>query len=376
MRKTAPTIIILVIALFAASISAQDNFSYSGTRPLSLGRAFVGLADDENALFYNPSGLTRVQIRKIAVSGIYQYYSWEIDISLLEGINPNFSEKGFSLSYIMKSIGISYTIMGNGWWDDIEMGSVNLPPGETFEVKPVYYDHSVTAAYAREVYSGLSLGVTAKYMHSVNPYEGTPGEVEELMENQHGVTFGVGILYSPLEYLSFGLNVDNVLFSKINYVVPNDFGTHVLMDELPRNLSLGLVYHPHRNVSLLADVRNLLEDNIKAIMYDADFAFKRSYHVGCEWRVIPAVIVRAGYFHNSRWSELPDPICSAPFECVYGPFGYDSYDNFTFGIGLGYRNYHFDFGMRADNRQSKMEVHPIRLRDNTLMGALTLAVAF
>jgi hypothetical protein len=373
MKKTTSTIIILVVVSFATSISAQDNFSYSGTRPLSLGRAFIGSADDENALFYNSAGLTQVQFRKITLSGIYQYYSWEYEISLLSGINPNYSERGFSLSYIMKSFGISYTLMGNGWWDNLEIGNV-YTPGETFRVKPVYYDHSVTAAYAREVYSGLSLGVTAKYMHSVNPYEGTPSGAEELIENQHGVTFGLGILYSPLEYLSFGLNVDNILFSKINYVVPNDFGMHVYMNKLPRNVSFGLAYHPHRNVSLLADVRNLLEDGIKDIIYDADFAFKRSYHVGCEWRVIPEIIIRAGYFHDRRWSDLPDPTCSAPFECVYGPFGYDSYHNFTFGIGLRYRNYHVDFGMKADNRKSKMEENPIRLRDNTLMGAVSLAI--
>lgn len=41
-----------------------------GARPAALGGAFTALADDQNALFYNPAGLARLDSRFIALADI------------------------------------------------------------------------------------------------------------------------------------------------------------------------------------------------------------------------------------------------------------------------------------------------------------------
>ena len=54
----------MVILLFALLVSGEQYSNVAstfelgmGARPLAMGGAFVGLADDGNALFYNPAGL-------------------------------------------------------------------------------------------------------------------------------------------------------------------------------------------------------------------------------------------------------------------------------------------------------------------------------
>lgn len=63
MKKTT---ILLILALFAFFLAAHKGFSayepsalIRGARPLAMGGAFVAIADDHNAIFYNPAGITQ-----------------------------------------------------------------------------------------------------------------------------------------------------------------------------------------------------------------------------------------------------------------------------------------------------------------------------
>jgi hypothetical protein len=58
-------LITLLLFLFLAStaIAAELPHFHKGVRPLGMGGAFTAVADDENALFYNPAGLNRVEKR-------------------------------------------------------------------------------------------------------------------------------------------------------------------------------------------------------------------------------------------------------------------------------------------------------------------------
>src|SRR3989344_3428069 len=51
MRKYLPVILWILLSV---TVLGQDNL---GARPMGMGGAFVGLADDENAIFTNPAGV-------------------------------------------------------------------------------------------------------------------------------------------------------------------------------------------------------------------------------------------------------------------------------------------------------------------------------
>jgi hypothetical protein len=65
-------IVFVIMALFSLGsghelMARQYPSLYRGVRPLGMGDAFIALADDENALFYNPAGLSRLSMTQIAV---------------------------------------------------------------------------------------------------------------------------------------------------------------------------------------------------------------------------------------------------------------------------------------------------------------------
>jgi hypothetical protein len=62
---------ILVVAFILSSASGVPAKEYStlhrGVRPLGMGGAFTAVADDENALFYNPAGLSEISTLQLGV---------------------------------------------------------------------------------------------------------------------------------------------------------------------------------------------------------------------------------------------------------------------------------------------------------------------
>lgn len=62
MRKRSILLSFALSFSFSYSAFAQDlQWTHFGPRPLAMGNAFVAIADDYNALFYNPAGLARLQ---------------------------------------------------------------------------------------------------------------------------------------------------------------------------------------------------------------------------------------------------------------------------------------------------------------------------
>jgi len=53
-------ITILILTVAKTAIAKEYPSIYRGIRPLGMGNAFTAVADDENALFYNPAGLSKM----------------------------------------------------------------------------------------------------------------------------------------------------------------------------------------------------------------------------------------------------------------------------------------------------------------------------
>jgi hypothetical protein len=72
--KTALLVIVAVYGASAGGASAQGLIGLfeleEGARPAAMGGAFVGLAEEEHALFYNPAGLA--YLRELHVSGLFE----------------------------------------------------------------------------------------------------------------------------------------------------------------------------------------------------------------------------------------------------------------------------------------------------------------
>jgi len=351
---------------------AQEPYFYDGTRALSMGKAFSALSDDENALFYNPAGLMRVEGRRVSLSGYIQQYSWEITESGLEGFAPNFTDRGFIVSYIQNRFGISYSLTGKGWWESFKDGErdIYMPEGTTtYSNRPVNYEHCLTACYAHKILPRLDIGLTGKYLHF------SPHIDSERFGDRDGLTFDLGLLLYPVDRLSIGLDLINAVSRDMNCYIYNDYTTVAFLSELPVNLTAGIAWLPTDPLTITADVRNILQDDVKSAVNDYDLEFRRSWHLGVEWRKKSWMALRAGYYRGEKPVERVY-MGGVVFDTTHS-YKYGTYNNFSLGAGFLYREFTLDIGFKFDDRSSKMDESTTSdLRDSTVMGSASVSYSF
>ncbi len=61
MRRFSWLLLLCFFCLASQSLASEKRWTHYGLRPLGMGNAFVAVADDYNALFYNPAGMARIK---------------------------------------------------------------------------------------------------------------------------------------------------------------------------------------------------------------------------------------------------------------------------------------------------------------------------
>jgi hypothetical protein len=328
-------VILLLTPVFLSRVYAQGEATVlfliinPGARQGGMGEAGVGLADDANAIYWNPGGLA------------FQYNDPEVDrkgeASLMH-VNwlPQFNLSDMYYDYAagryylqdigMVGLAIQYISYGESIWtgpdSPDELGRFN-----SSEV-------SITGSYALKVKENVGLGVNLKYIHSrLSPIEVTVG-TEKGKGISSGFAVDLGVLYHPewAQKLSLGANISNI-GPKMSYV------DYAQADPLPTNLRLGFAYHlvksQFNTLTFVYDTNKLLvnRDSTKvdgvfeAMLYSSwtngDVLKKFTHSFGLEYWYTNLIALRAGYFYE-------DP--SAGGRKFY-----------TFGGGLRYSVFGFDF---------------------------------
>ena len=139
-----------------------------GAKAAAMGESFVAVADDPSALYWNPSGIARLE--GISVLGSYIQWPAEIAFSTV-GVTYNLGARG--------SVGVSFSTLTTGY---MNVRTVFHPEGtgEVFTASDVI----VGLTYARNLTDRFSFGGTVKVVRE---------ELEEYSDT--GVAFDVGTLY-------------------------------------------------------------------------------------------------------------------------------------------------------------------------------------
>ncbi len=157
----------------------------AGARSLGMGDAFVALADDLNASYYNPAGL--VQLKSIEVQAMYAGYY----LGLGESIGDGFIGYGQKLKEEMGAFGLGY----------LERRTSELYKEITFAV-------SYAKGFKAEKFS---IGASLKYRYkSYKPeYDmSEPSQLDPVFQggsSASGVSVDLGFLYRPVDFFSFGV---------------------------------------------------------------------------------------------------------------------------------------------------------------------------
>jgi hypothetical protein len=281
MRKLLLLITILMLTLVPMSLAGVGDKAgtsgadflkiVSGARPSGLGGTFVAVADDLNAVNWNPAGLTSFRGQALATN----YGAWfeDADFGSLTYGFPISAERSryFCADFSYFRYGMMKRITSLDVYGlPIEQGQFGAS------------DSAFTVAYAQTMDDNLtdrgqiSMGIAAKLIHR---------EIDGMGADAIGADFGV--ILQPSRALKFGLSVQNV---------GGEVAFEKESDPLPLTTRLGASYQlPFVNNSHRAFIAM---DMIKCI----DSPYRVA--TGVEYWFKDMFSLRAGYKTNSDASDL------------------------------------------------------------------------
>ena len=238
-----------------------------GTRATGMGSAFVALADDPSALYWNPAGIAKVN----GVGFIVDHTLWIADINYnFLGLTYNLGDFG--------TIGVSFTTSNIG---DMKVTTVDQPDGtgETFTAN----DAAFSVAWAIQLTENFSIGFNPKFVYrSIWKTSST------------AIAIDMGVQYvTPFDGMILGMSISNFgtkmkLEGNSALVLydpdPNSSGNngnipaYLQTDdwELPLNFRVGVAYEPvkidQHKVAVAFDALHL-SDNYESINVGSEYTF-------------------------------------------------------------------------------------------------------
>ena len=233
-----------------------------GARALGMGGAFVGVADDATAGFWNPAGLVQIQMRTFGAS--FRKMTLDRRLGYITYCQPIRKEATISLSWT--NAGVS-DVMGRN-----EEGEI------TEEIKN--YENAVELFFARKILNELSVGVRIGYV-----------QYNLANISAYGLGFGFSAFGKPIQKLRLGAAVENLgmkySWTSGDYWKRFDRRGSSSKDEFPINLRFGASY-------LLLEDRILVCSEI-----DKNAKQKEKIHLGIEGWILENLAARAGYDKGS-----------------------------------------------------------------------------
>lgn len=329
-----------------------------GVRPLGMGGAFVGVADDQNAIFYNPAGITQRQGGLYTLFDIqasvsedtmkfYEFYkdnedklkdfdklSTQDQIDLINDINnkvisykPVVRASFPNMSYINNRFGAglfgqaeagfqfnrSLIIPSISFWGNVDViGAVPF----AFKFMSLPY-----------LPGSISLGATAKLIKRARFEELNKSvlefdEFDPQLQWGAGVGADVGVLYQPTSRWNIGVQVTDVNettihFEEITATKSGQVTKESFDGKIPSELNAGVAfipakiyYWPGKYIStndrllFLFDVRDMMNPNEPLL----EATFWKKVHMGAEYRWGPLSIrggFNSGYMSFGAGARVP-----------------------------------------------------------------------
>ena len=231
-----------------------------GARALGMGSAFVAVADDSSAAFWNPAGLAKLQ--QAEATFMHADLTMDRDYNFLNYAHPLVNSDGESrgvvaLSHMRFGVdGIPETRMATARTDGTPLtgdepatrSDGSYTPGENVYIFSYFSDteKNTFGTYARKLGNRIYGGVNVKYLQ------------HDLFTNSaDGWGMDLGFLYEASEKATVGLSVRD-LGSSLKW--DTESGRE---ENLPTTTTFGIAYQARSNLLLAADINKVQDMNPK-----------------------------------------------------------------------------------------------------------------
>ncbi len=381
----------LILGLSTLALANGLNLNSLGSRALSMGGAFVGLADDFSTIYWNPAGLSHFKTKHLGFyatdiipSGTYLFQQ-PTDAGLLTVVDAHTKTKHYlsgMLTYyhpinesLVAGIGI-YAPSGLGsTWDGDDFKLVTNGISYLLESRVGMITIAPGASY--RINETVSVGVTLNInygMFSIKRWAGTAevsgygeldlGQFEESL-NGWGIGATFGALYKPNDQLSFGLtvrtpsklnlsgtvNIENIDLLGANFKNESEADMSLTM---PWWIAGGVAYRPMTDLVVTADLQWTQWSKVKELVTEYQDAYwdllmtgsgenvvpmrwknALQIRVGAEYMLYQNVALRAGYYYDP--TPVPDSTMNVLLPCF-------TFNGITLGLGYNLNGLQIDFG--------------------------------
>ena len=340
--------------VYAVSEAAVLSLMISpGARAAGMGEAFVALADDATATFWNPAGLAFQQRKELHLMhvnwlpefGSDMFYEFASYVHSFEGLG---------------TFGLNVTYLNLG--EQVNTDETGMELG-TFSSN----EYSIALTYGTKIMDNWGVGLGMRYIRS-NLAGGVSVGAEQGEGVANAFAFDVSTLYKfPFApRLSLGMNLSN-MGPKITYI------DAAQADPLPTNLKLGLGYRiidsEFNKLTVVADMNKMMvnrksdgtTDPFYAALFTSPWTVEEPDETDDDGNVISTNsmfngIISGGleYWYSDLFALRAGYYWDEPGKVKYT----------SFGAGIQYHLYRFDFGYVAAD-----EGHPL---SNTMRFSLTI----
>lgn len=252
----------------------------AGGRPLGMGHAFVGIADDANAIYYNPAGL--INVGRIEFSFMWAPLFW----GLTDGSKITDYYGAYAQPLGKKSA------IGAGW-----LGRNLVGPGYSEVMKMLYQENMFYISYALKVTENFAFGASIKIPHhqyaedeytknGINDAQATVG-ADKTFANGYGKMgfgFDAGLLCNWTKKISVGVVLQDITSTNLAL---HSSGS----DYVPMNFKVGIGYKTPKFL-VFEDITTGADVAYRVGGLSNDFKF----HAGAEtWLVAKTIGARFGF---------------------------------------------------------------------------------
>ena len=376
------TVIILAL-LFTLPLTVFSNglnLNGVGSKAVAMGGAFVGLADDHSAIFFNPAGLSQLEgtsmnlyITDVIPKGTYEFSMYGVDAETESNHYVSGSASiFFDVGEKIKLGGFVDVPSGLGAeWDGADLAAFSGPAMTPFEWMSKIGVIHFGPAIAYQVNEKLSVGATVNIAYGMmdlkrpvdmldmsagQPAPGSDGAVDTQYEEEStgmGFNLNLGVLYKVNDMLQVGASVKtqnkiafsgtakNQTMALIGAAAESDFDRDITW---PLWVGGGIAVKPIEKLTITADAQwsqwaknqEVLETEYKDIMWAAALGAQGAdkmhlkwdnalqLRFGAEYLVTKCLALRLGYTHD------PEP---SPDETTNILLPSLTYNTITFGFG-------------------------------------------